>query len=309
MIRTMRLRRTSASTDCQGAALWLVLWAIFMLSAALLAWVEFVQTDLERAADANRELEAKAMAHSAVALALHPLITDKTPPIEEKFNSLMGFRARFVGEGKKLNITWLLTGMEPERLDLLKRWLETRGLNYEEREHFVDCLCDYVDADNVKLLNGAEDEDDYLPANRPLQSVDEIEKVKNAGPLLRSRGWKDELTIYSQGPIDISSAEEAVLNLIPGLGPARIQRILQVRRGRDQIDGTKDDMQFKDFKTLGSYIGMTSQAQLNELQKFIVLKDQTQRIMAEGYSANVVRQVEVVTRKSGANPAILFWKE
>jgi type II secretory pathway component PulK len=274
----------------------------------MVAWISWAQTDLERAANANRDVEARAMAHSGIALGLHPLVSEKTPGLEESINGLMGFRVRLVGEGGRLNINWLVTEEQPQRLDLLKRWLELHGLTFEERETFVDCLLDYVDADNVKRLNGVEDEPGYVPANRPLQSLDEIEKVRNAGPLLRSPGWKEELTIYSSGPIDLTAADEAVLRLIPGLGEARIVRFLQLRRGRDQLDGTEDDMQFTKFQELGSYLGL-SKTQLQELQRFTTIKDTTQRIISEGYSADVVRQIEVVAQKSGANPAIRYWKE
>jgi hypothetical protein len=52
-----------------------------------------------------------------------------------------------------------------------------------------------------------------------------------------------------------------------------------------------------------------SQAQFKPLSGLVVVKDQTQRIISEGRSANVVRQVEVVARKGGANPQIQYWKE
>jgi general secretion pathway protein K len=291
-----------------GSALLLVLWAIIMILAAMLAWIAWAQTDLERSATANREIEARAMAHSGIAIALHPQVSEKTPGLEESLNGLMGFRVRIKGEGSRLNINWLISEEQPPRLDMLKRWLELHGLTFEERERFVDCLLDYVDADNVKRLNGVEDEPGYVPANRPLQSLDELEKVPGVEPLLRSPGWKDELTIYSSGPIDLSSADEAVLRLIPGFGEARIVRYLQLRRGKDQVDATEDDMQFKNFKEIGQWLGMTN-VQLQELQRFATVKDSTQRITSEGYSADVVRQIDVVVQKSGANPAIRYWNE
>lgn len=291
----------------EGSALLLVIWAIIMISAALMAWLNWAQTDLERSADANREVEARAMAHSGIAIALHPQVSEKTPGLEESMG-LMGFRVKIMGEGARLNINWLITEEQPMRLELLKHWLELHGLSFEERERFVDCLLDYVDADDVKRVNGVENEPGYTPANRPLQSLDELEKVKGAEPLLRSPGWKDELTIYSSGPIDLTSADEAILRLIPGFGEARIARFLQVRRGRDGVDFTEDDMVFKNFKEVGQWLGM-SNAQLQELQRYATVKDSTQRIISEGYSSDVVRQIHVVAQKSGGNPAIRYWKE
>ena len=306
---TCRIQPAFSRRRKSGSALLLVIWAIIMISAALMAWLAWAQTDLERGAIANRDVEARAMAHSGIAIALHPQVSEKTPGLEESMaNGLMGFRVRIMGEGARLNINWLINEEQPPRLDLLKRWLELHGLSFEEREAFVDCLLDYVDADNLKRLNGVEDEPGYVPANRPLQSLDELENVKNVGPLLRSPGWKDELTIYSSGPIDLSSATEPVLRLIPGFGEARIVRFLQLRRGRDQVDFTEDDMQFKNYKDVGQWLGMSA-PQLQELQRFTTVKDTTQRIVSEGYSADVIRQIDVVAQKSGANPAIRYWKE
>jgi hypothetical protein len=51
------------------------------------------------------------------------------------------------------------------------------------------------------------------------------------------------------------------------------------------------------------------QTQLKQIQSFVTVTDTTQRIISEGHSANVVRQIEVVVQKSGANPAIRYWKE
>jgi general secretion pathway protein K len=293
----------------RGSALLLVLWAIILLTSAILAWTTYVESDLEFSADRNLAVEAKAMAHSGIALGLHPLVSEKTPGLEEEVNAQLGFRVRIIGEGGKLNINTLLTGEQPEKLDLLGRWLEGHGYTYQEREAFVDCLLDWVDQDEVKHLNGAEAEEGYTPPNRgSFESVDEIEQVRGAGPLLRSKGWKEEITVFGGGMVDLSSATEAVLKLLPGLGEAQIQRFLQVRRGRDQIDGTIDDQQFKTLQEIQSYLGM-SQAQFKPLSGLVVVKDQTQRIISEGRSSNVVRQVEVVARKGGANPQIQYWKE
>jgi type II secretory pathway component PulK len=291
-----------------GSALLLVVWAIIMLTAALLAWVSFMEADLERSADANRQIEARSMAHSGVAYGKNMMVSERTPGLERQFTDQMGFRVRIIGEGGKLDINWLLAGEEPRKLDLLSLWLEQHGLTFQERERFIDCLLDYTDADTVKRLNGQEDAEGYTPKNRPLESVEELAEVAGVEPLLKSPGWQEELTVYSQAGIDLTAAQENILRLLPGLGEARIVRLLQFRRGRDQIDGTMDDYQFKNLAEIWSVLGF-SQAQQKELSGLVTAKSPIQRILSEGRSANVVRQVEVVVRKGGANPTILHWKE
>lgn len=299
-MRTASLHRASA--------LLLVLWAILMLTGAVVVWMAWIHSDLELAADRTHEMEARAMALSGIAIGKHPLVSERTPGLEEALDGQRGFRVRIVGEGGKLNINWLLAGEDPRKLAILGLWLETHGLDFKQRETLVDCLLDYVDGDNLRRLNGAEEDESYIPANRPFQSLDEIELVKNVGPLVISPGWKEQLTIYSQGPIDLSAADESILRMLPGMSEARIARFLIIRRGRDGMDGTNDDFQFKNLAEIQSFLGFST-PQFKEMSRLVVAKDQTQRIISEGRAGNVNRQLEVVVRKGGSNPAILLWQE
>ena len=292
----------------RASVLLIVLWALILLSAAVLTWAKVIQQDIQMSGQENREIEARAMAHSGLAIALHPLVSKKTPLLEEELGEGMGYRVTMVSEGGKLNINWLITGEEPRKLEIFKQWLATMDLDFKDREIFVDCLLDYVDGDNDKRLNGVEDKDDYHPANRPLQSLDELTQVANAKLLTDKPGWREQLTIHSQGPIDLTAANENILRLIPGIGEARMQRFLQYRRGKDGVDGTIDDPDFKSMAELLGFLGM-NERQAQELGGLISLKDQTMHITSEGTSAKVVRQLEVIARKGGGNPVILYWKE
>ncbi|MDQ3622234.1 MAG: general secretion pathway protein GspK [Verrucomicrobiota bacterium] len=299
-------RRRAAST--QGSALLLTLWALMLLSAAVLAWAQLVQNDIELSGEANRAVEARAMAHSGLAIALHPLVTQKTPLLDEELADGMGFAVQMSSEGARLNVRWLLEGEDPRKKNIFMHWLEQMELTFQERETFVDCLLDYIDGDNIKRLNGLEDQGEYHPPNRPLLSVEEIEKVPNSEFLTSKPNWKEHLTILSQGPIDLSAAPVEVLRLLPGLGEARIQELIKRRQGLDGLDFTVDDHQFKSVKEIQQALSMTD-LQMRELSGLVTVRDQTMRLVSEGYSGEVVRQIQVVARKSGPNPAILAWKE
>jgi type II secretory pathway component PulK len=292
----------------RGSALLLVLWALLLLSAAVFGFAKWMQQDIQLHGEANRDVEARAMAHSGLALALHPLVSKNTPGLEEDLGGGLGFSVKILSEGGKLNIRWLIEGEDPRTLDILRKWLEMRGLTYNEREVFVDCLLDWVDLDNAHRLNGVEDDGDYHPPNRPLQDIEEIAQVRGSEPLTRTEGWKDALTIFSQGPIDLTAADPELLRLIPGLGEAQIQRFVQFRRGRDGIDGTLDDPEFKKLEDVQSFLGI-SPAQFKQLGGLISVKDLTMHITSEGRSGNAYRHVDVVVLKTGGNPQILSWKE
>jgi general secretion pathway protein K len=292
----------------RGSALLLVLWALLLLSAAVFGFAKWMQADLQLHAESNRDIEARAMAHSGLALALHPLVSKLTPGLEEDFGDGLGYAVKIFSEGGKLNIRWLIEGEDQRKLDILRRWLETRGLTYRERDAFIDCLLDWVDADNAHRLNGVEDDGDYHPPNRPLQDLEEISQIRGSEALTRNDGWQKELTIFSQGPIDLTAAEPELLRMIPGLGEAQIQRFVQFRRGRDGVDGTLDDPEFKKLEDVQVFLGMSG-AQFKQLGGLISVKDQTMHITSEGRSGNVYRHVEVVVLKTGGNPQILSWKE
>jgi hypothetical protein len=292
----------------QASALLLVLWALVVLSAAVFTWVTMIHGDLQVHSEGNRDVEARAMAHSGLALALHPLVTIKTPALEEDVAADLGYKVRITSEGGRLNINWLLRGEDPRKLTILKQWLENRGLEFQEREAFVDCLLDYVDGDDLKRLNGQETEGDYQPPNRELTSMDEIAQVANSGPLVSQAGWKDDLTIDSQGPIDLTAAPAETMRLLPGLGEARIAAFLTYRQGKDGLDGTIDDPEFKNLREIQSFLAL-SDTQFKELGGLVMQKDPTMRIISEGRAGNAYRQLEVVVRKAGASPQILSWKE
>ena len=291
-----------------ASVLLIVVWAIVLLSAAVFTWAKMIQQDIQLSKGENREVEARAMAHSGLAIGLHPLVSRKTPLLEEQLGDDMGYRVTMVSEGGKLNINWLIGGEEPRKLEILKQWLRQLGLNFKDTEVFVDSLLDYVDGDNDPHLNGIEDKDDYHPANRPLQSIDELTQVANSKLLTEKPGWKEQLTIHSQGPVDLTAANENILRLIPGIGELQMQRFLKYRRGPDETDGTIDDPEFKSVKDIFSFLGL-SDAQGKELGGLIGWKDTTMHITSVGTSAKVVRQVEVIARKGGSTPQILYWKE
>jgi hypothetical protein len=173
----------------------------------------------------------------------------------------------------------------------------------------VDCILDYLDADNLKRINGEEDNKSYHAANRgQFESVDELELVWGVEALTSQGGWKDDLTIYSAGPIDVTAAEFHIMRLLPGLGDAGIQRFSEWRQGTDQIDGTIDDPPITKLDQIQGFLGL-NKTQFSALGGLIGLKDNTFNIVSEGWSGKVHRQIEAVARKGGQNPTILSWKE
>ena len=293
-----------------GSTLMLALWALLLLSAVVFAWASMIKHGIDRAADANFALEARAMAHSGVAVALHPAVTGTSPMLNAQFPNERGFHATIKSEGGRLNLNYLLTGENPVRILLLKEYLRTHGLSFQEREILVDCVLDWVDPDDIRRLNGAEAEGNYHPANHPFTSLDELKLVQGTQPLFdHYPGWRDDFTMMSTGPLDLETVSADILALLPGIGQQRAARFVQIRQGRDGEDGTKDDHIFRDLGEAMSYLGV-SQQQAAQLGGLLAFKDPIVRITSVGFAGKTEKRVEVIARKiPGANPQIIQWTE
>ena len=175
----------------------------------------------------------------------------------------------------------------------------------------IDCLLDWVDADNLVRLNGAEDSDDYHPANNLLTRIDELKKVKGWLEFTSVPGWDNDFTLYSNGGIDPIWASRDVLLSLPGLTESMVDNFLQIRRGPDGIDGTQDDTQFKGPADVAAALGLNA-AQIQQLQTegLVSFDNQVFRVVSAGKSGDTTRVIQVVFRRVGSSPLIIPpWKE
>src|SRR5438874_7015806 len=147
------------------------------------------------------------MACSGAEVALHPLVKSGSPFLHGSLAPNQSYSARITGEGGRLNLKFLLAGENPANLELLRKYLEIKGVDLNERDRMIDCLLDWVDPDNLVRLNGAEASEDYQPANALLVRIDELKKVKGWETFTSAPGWDDEFTVNSTGPVDLAWAQ------------------------------------------------------------------------------------------------------
>jgi general secretion pathway protein K len=286
----------------------LALWALFLLSAMVISWALDIDSRLTLSGEANRSLEAEAMACSGSEIALHPNITPQSPALSENRGNNQSFRVQITGEGGRLNLNWLVAGENPQRLEVLRKYLELKGVELNDRDRMIDCLLDWVDPDNLVRLNGAEDEGDYHPANRLLARIDELHKVRGWEDATSQPDWDADFTISSTGPIDLSWASRDVLLSLPGITEPMADQFLSIRRGPDGEDGTEDDAQFKSLEDVRVALGLTTD-QFKALAGLVGFKDQVVRVVSVGKSGDVTRVVRMVVRKTGGNSQLISWKE
>ena len=300
------LRRTKLVS---GAALMLALWALFLLSAMVISWALDIDSRLTLSGDANRGLAAEAMAASGAEVALHPSVKPSSPNLHRAVGAREGYDVRITGEGGRLNLNWLTAGEDPIRLEILRRYLELKGVDLNERDRMMDALLDWVDPNTgLHRLNAPPETADYRPPHTPLTSVDELKKIVGWGEFTSQPGWEDDFTIDSSGPIDVAWASRDVLRALPGMRDDFVDRFLQLRRGPDGIDGTADDAQFKNLADVQYALGLSPE-QFQQLAALVGFNDQVMRILSVGKSGNIARTVKMVVRKSGNIPEVIVWKE
>lgn len=295
-------------TRRRGAALMLSLWALFLLSAMVISWALDIDSRLSLSGHTNRNLEAEALACSGVEVAMHPTAKPGLPALVGRFGKDQRYEARITGEGGRLNINWLAAPPEnPARLEVLRKYLEIKGIDLNERDRMIDTLLDWVDPDNLVRLNGAEDEAGYKPANRPLRRLEELKKIKGWEEFTSSRDWDSDLTLDSnpQAGINLAWASRDVILALPGMDERRVEQFLVLRRGPDEIDGTEDDG-FESLAQAEVALG-SPPGQLGQLGVVFTKVDQVLRVVSVGKSGDVTRTVRVVFVK-GSNQ-LKSWKE
>lgn len=119
----------------------------------------------------------------------------------------------------------------------LQRFLGLMGIPAEQRGHLIDTLRDFIDADKLHRLNGAEDEE-YLalklpsPANRNLITPWEARRIIGWRdfPQLWKNGRLVELTSNSSMGINPNTAPAEVLATLPGVTEEFAQIIIARRK-------------------------------------------------------------------------------
>jgi hypothetical protein len=305
----------------RGAALLLSLWALFLLSAMVIAWALNINSRLTVSANANRALSAEAMASSGAEVALNPTIK----PTSANLHRVMGsesYDVQMTGECGRFNLNLLApAGVEnPILVQALRQYLNIKGVDLNDLDVMMDSLLDWISpTKGLRHLNAPEETDDYRPPHAPLTSVDELKKVFGWGAYTSHPGWDADFTTVIGGcqQIDAAYASRDVLRAF-GIPDDFVDRFLQARRGADGIDGTADDPQM-DQPTAFSLLGLASQGtgnrtQANGTQNLIVYKSPNPvfRVVSVGKSGNVTRSVQMIVLKqaTGASrPQVFSWKE
>jgi general secretion pathway protein K len=294
----------------RGAAIMLALWALFLLSALVIAWALDINSRLAISSEGTRMLKAEAVACSGAEVALHPSTKPGSPNLNGQLDNGANYHARLTGEGGRIDLNWVAS--VPGPVEVLRRYLENKGIDLNERDTMIDSLLDWVQpGGGLHRLNAPEESDDYHPAHAPLARVDELKRIAGWAEFTSVPGWDEDFTVNTRQGIDPQWASRDVLLALPGMTNEMVDRFIQIRQGPDQIDGTEDDVQFKSVNDFLSAIGFNPQnaQQVHALQGLLVPGSSVYRVVSIGTAGKATRTVQMVFNRQGFVPQLLTWKE
>ena len=310
------MKRPSAGLKSgAGAALLLALWALFLLSAMVIAWALNINSRLAYSSNENRMLEAEAMASSGANIALCREISPSSPNLHRQMEDGERYDVQITGECGRLNLNFFTQGEDPNKLRILRQYLNLKGIDINDLDVMIDSLLDWVSpTKGLQHLNACPESDNYHPAHAPLASMDELKKICGWAEFTSKPGWDEDFTIVGTcGAIDLAYASRDVLRAL-GIPDDFVDRFLQLRQGPDGIDGTADDAQM-DQQTAFAMLGLNAaKLPLGGIQNLVVFKSPNAvfRIVSAGKSGDVTRSVEMVVQKQVlgiGHPQVFSWKE
>jgi hypothetical protein len=310
------MKRPSASLKSDaGAALLLALWALFLLSAMVIAWALNINSRLAYSSNANRMLEAEAMASSGANIALCREISPSSPNLHRQMDDRERYDVQITGECGRLNLNFFTQGEDPNKLRILRQYLNLKGIDINDLDVMIDSLLDWVSPTaGLQHLNACPESDAYHPAHAPLASMAELKKICGWAEFTSKPGWDEDFTVVGTcGAIDLAYASRDVLRALD-IPDDFVDRFLQLRQGPDGIDGTADDAQM-DQQTAFAMLGLNAaKLPLGGIQSLVVFKSPNAvfRIVSAGKSGDVTRSVEMVVQKQVlgiGHPQVFSWKE
>ncbi len=239
-------RRPRPRRRPRGIALVLVLWVLTLLTVMAVGMTAAQRTETSLTENQIADARFRALADAAIAYTIYSFLmpAEDSPSAGDEgadFGPWVPNGAprpwRFAGDRVSISVSneqsrLNLNQAPPELLAALMVALEVPD---DEAQTIADAIADWRDEDDLKLLNGAED-DDYEAEGRTLgakdaafTAVEELQQVLGITPALYRR-LAPELTVDSDGnQIDQSFASPAILAAIQGIPLAEAELQVQER--------------------------------------------------------------------------------
>lgn len=288
--------RVNSSYRQRAVALPLVLWAVFVVSTIVVVTLRMVDFDMDLEARSSKRFVARQGALTGLAFALNPKVMRNDPLLTQTLSDGCKLDVTLVSEDARLNINKLLADRNSTVLrNLFRLW----GVDEKETAIAIDSLRDWVDGDNLRSLNGAEEADlkegDFsLPENRPFLRLSEMERVRGMDAVARAKpNWKDYFSVKSSNVLDLQDVSPDLLRVVAALGPDQARAIVDYRNGADRQPNTKDDKILQSVEDIGRIIPL-QQAQAEALQSSFGTGSTLRRIISRGTIGGMSHEIAVI---------------
>jgi general secretion pathway protein K len=226
----------------------------------------------------------------------------------------------------------------------LQQALTLMGVDADSISTISDSIQDWIDADDAPRIAGAEDDyyqslpQPYHCKNAPIDDMKELLLIKGiwnqpeifwggvasnhppsafqhklglgntpGQPADYPFGLKDLFTPFSNGRININTADPNVLQMIPGIDANIAQTIIQVRSGPDGADGTEDDTPFQSVNQL-AMAGVDPQI-ASQLSRYCGVRSATFLVTITAKIADQSRDYTAILFRNGRTVTInsFYW--
>ncbi|MCS6772404.1 MAG: type II secretion system protein GspK [Kiritimatiellae bacterium] len=341
--------RDRAATE--GSVLIVALWTLMVLALLVISMAFDMRIEAEIASHIRKRTKAQYLAQAGVEWA-KVLMTKHVEMLDtgelrvnssddpemialaHRFQHLgMGFTGHKheLGEGHfnlsilpeprrwNINVLAMQAATDESARCILEELLDQAEVPPELYDELIDCLIDWIDADDLHRVNGAESDDSfykergYKVKNAPLETVDELRLIKgwtdaivyggpnpnpDDPPML---GVAQKLTVWGEGKIDVNDAGDEELLAICEMDELVLEDIKRLRLGLDGKEGTLDD----GIKDLNQVAGMKP-----EIAKWLTVRDtKFVRLVSIGEVQGVRAGIWAVLQVSEGQITPLYWRE
>lgn len=279
-----------------GAALLAVLWVIALLMGLVAASALLLTQDLDAAAAKRQVFRARMLAEGALAIAMNPDIKPDDPLLRRQVSEDERYEVEMTGEDGLINPNILL---QREDRDTFRRIFRTWGLSLAQADAVIDCLIDWVDADDFARIKGAESNAyglNGMPFNRPFRSIEEMSMVRGMELVEQANPqWRTWFSVYASGVLDVNEARPEIVSAITG-AQLRLAQLLRTNRlGRDGLLNTEDDAPMPDLANALQVLGIPS-TYAQALSSILTVRSTTKRLVVRVRVGDLDREISAVVR-------------
>jgi general secretion pathway protein K len=243
-----------------------------------------------------------------------------------------------VGEGTvSLKMTELESKININRADtpLIQQALTAMGVDANSLSVVADSIQDWVDTDDATRTAGAESDyyqgltPPYYAKNAPMDDISELLLVKGVtlamfkggsatndmGAAFQHHhlgfgsapgetpdypfGLQDVFTPFSSGQINVNTADENVLQCLPGLDTTSVQNIIKFRSGEGGADGSGA------FMSLSQLQPLVGQAAMAQIGRYCTVRGSTYEVHATAQIGDYKREYIAVLFRNGPSVQVV----